>query len=402
MKANQPLRLMQPLITQQGCLKCHAHQGYKVGDIRGGVSISVPLTDYLSAKKNATNMHVGSFVLTWILGCGLIILGSRTVKKNIYKREQTQLLLQNSYDQLEIRVNERTAELANSNKKLHTEIREHEQAEEALIAATKIISRSPVVAFLWKNEEEWPVEYVSDNVEELFGYSKKEFIDGTISYSKLIHVDDILKVSEEVSKFSKDNFQQSFTHEPYRIITKNGEIKWIKDTTFIRRNPNGVITHYEGIVYDLTESKQAKEALENSEEKYRSLFDNMMDSFALHEIVLNEDGVPIDYIFIEVNNAFEQQTGLQREKIIGKKVTEVLSGIENDPTGWIEIYGKVALTGEGNKFENFSEPISKWFLVNAYCPKKGYFATIFEDITDRKQSEIEIKKLKMVIYFGNM
>lgn len=391
------LRLMQPLITQEGCLKCHAHQGYKVGDIRGGVSISVPLTDYLSAKKNATNTHLVSFVLTWILGCGLIILGSRTIKKNIYKREQTQLLLKKSYNQLDIRVNERTAELADSNKKLHIEIVEHKQAEAAVIAATKIINRSPIVAFLWKNEEGWPVEYVSDNVEKLLGYSKQEFIDGTINYSKIIHKDDIFKVNEEVSKFSNNKSLQSFTHEPYRIITKNGEIKWLNDITFIIRDAKGEITHYEGIVYDFTDQKQAKEALEISKNKYQSLFDNMLDSFALHKIVLNEDGIPIDYIFIEVNDAFELQTGLKREKIIGKKVTEVLPGIENDETGWIEIYGKVALTGEGIKFESFSKPIDKWYLINTYSPKKGYFATIFEDITKRKQAETEIIKLSAAV-----
>ena len=98
-----------------------------------------------------------------------------------------------------------------------------------------------------------------------------------------------------------------------------------------------------------------------------------------------------------MNNAFEQQTGLKREKIIGKKVTEVLPGIENDATGWIEIYGKVAQTGEGVKFESFSKSIDKWYFINAYSPKKGYFATVFEDITKRKQAETEINKLSVAV-----
>lgn len=131
----------------------------------------------------------------------------------------------------------------------------------------------------------------------------------------------------------------------------------------------------------------AEEAQQESEEKYLKLFDNMLDGFALHEIVLNNNNVPIDYIFIDINDAFENQTGLKREKIIGKNVTEVLPDIEHDPAGWIERYGKVALKGKSIRFENYSEQLKKWYSVLVYSPQKGYFATIFQDITERKQAE---------------
>ena len=146
-----------------------------------------------------------------------------------------------------------------------------------------------------------------------------------------------------------------------------------------------------------SELEHTKLLISESEKQYRSLFDNMHDSFALHKIVLNKDNKPVDYTFIEVNDAFEKQTGLKRENIIGNKVTDILPGIEADPTGWIEKYGKVAQTGEAVRFESFAEPIGKWYHINAYCPKKGFFATIFEDITERKLAEVQIRKLSTAV-----
>ena len=121
--------------------------------------------------------------------------------------------------------------------------------------------------------------------------------------------------------------------------------------------------------------------------QFNLFFDKMLDGFAYHKIVVDKSGKPVDYVFVEVNHAFEQMTGLKREQIIGKKVTDVLIGIEKDPTDWIGIYGKVALSGEPIKFENHAESLDKWFKVSAYCPEKGYFVALFEDITERKKAE---------------
>ncbi len=75
------------------------------------------------------------------------------------------------------------------------------------------------------------------------------------------------------------------------------------------------------------ERKQSENELRESEEKYRSLFENMTDGFAYHQIVLDENGKPVDYIFLDINNSFEEFTGLKRKDIIGKRVTEVIPGV---------------------------------------------------------------------------
>jgi len=131
--------------------------------------------------------------------------------------------------------------------------------------------------------------------------------------------------------------------------------------------------------------------LQESEKQYRSLFDNMQSGFALHKIILEDNGKPVDFVFIDVNREFEAQTGLERDNIIGKKVTEVLPGIEDDPAAWIPIYGQVALTGKGVSFESFSRSLQKWFSVIAYSTQRGYFATVVVDISDRKATEVALR-----------
>lgn len=116
-----------------------------------------------------------------------------------------------------------------------------------------------------------------------------------------------------------------------------------------------------------------------------------MDGFAYHKVVVDMDGKPIDYVFLVVNKAFEELTGLKKEKIIGKRVTEVLKGIQDDPADWIGRYGRVALTGEPAQFENFAKPLGKWYRISAYCPEKGYFVALFEDITEQKKVEESIR-----------
>ena len=131
-------------------------------------------------------------------------------------------------------------------------------------------------------------------------------------------------------------------------------------------------------------------ALRDSEKKYRSLFENMLDGFAFCQMLFDEKGNPNDFVFLEINDAFERLTGLKREAVVGKKVTEAIPGTEKTNPELFEIYGRVALTCREERFEIFFKPLSKWFSVSAYCPQKGYFAAVFEDITERKKMEQKV------------
>nr|NJM00944.1 PAS domain S-box protein [Desulfobacula sp.] len=128
-----------------------------------------------------------------------------------------------------------------------------------------------------------------------------------------------------------------------------------------------------------------------AERNYRTLFQEMLDGFALHEILCNPAGEPVDYRFLSVNPAFERMTGLRAEEIAGRTVLEVLPGTEPH---WIQTYGKVALTGEPVLFENYSADLNKYFEVRAFQPFSNQFACIFQDITARKHAEAEQTNLQ--------
>ncbi|MEI6305590.1 MAG: ATP-binding protein, partial [Deltaproteobacteria bacterium] len=128
------------------------------------------------------------------------------------------------------------------------------------------------------------------------------------------------------------------------------------------------------------ERLDAAALLQKSEAKYRQLFHNQPTAYALHEIIVDAEGKPCDYRFLEINPAFEEYTGLKAADIIGKTQSEV---IPNSESYWVETYGKVALTGEAINFENFSGELNKHYQVSAYSPEPGKFATAFVDISDR-------------------
>ena len=148
-------------------------------------------------------------------------------------------------------------------------------------------------------------------------------------------------------------------------------------------NQVGIITE------NITQSKQNEESLRKNEKKYSSLFTSMLEGVALHEIICDDSGNPVDYRFLDLNLAFEKLTGLKRADIIGKTVLAILPTTE---TFWIETYGKVALTGEPVVFENFSSALNKYYHVVAFCPQTNQVAVIFNDITERILAENALRK----------
>jgi diguanylate cyclase (GGDEF)-like protein/PAS domain S-box-containing protein len=134
------------------------------------------------------------------------------------------------------------------------------------------------------------------------------------------------------------------------------------------------------------------EKIRESEIRFRMLFQNITSGFALHEIVLNKDGQPCDYRFLEVNPAFEQLTGLKAQDLIGRTLLDVMPGTEHS---WIENYGRVAMTGNPMRFDNYSSELGRHYECLAYSPRRGQFAVLFTDITDRKKMEEEIHALSI-------
>lgn len=130
-------------------------------------------------------------------------------------------------------------------------------------------------------------------------------------------------------------------------------------------------------------------ARKNAEDQYRRLFSEMLNGFALHEIICDDQGKPVDYRFIVINPAFERMTGLRGCDVNGRTVLEIMPATEKI---WIERYGRVALTGEPVYFENHSAALGKTFEVTAFSPEKGRFACIFSDVTERVEAIKELQE----------
>lgn len=140
-----------------------------------------------------------------------------------------------------------------------SDITARKHAEEALREAHSIINRGPAVAFLSRNDEGWPVEFVSANVQELSGYMVEEFTSGEVTYAQVIHPEDLSRVAGEMRSFIQEQGGANFAHEPYRIVTGDGEVKWVDASTHIRRDEQGAVTHFQGILEDITRAKSIQD-----------------------------------------------------------------------------------------------------------------------------------------------
>jgi len=173
--------------------------------------------------------------------------------------------------------------------------------------------------------------------------------------------------------------------EEWKIITLKGNIRWVHSVGEAYQE-NGKTIRVEGSIHDITDRKKAEDELRKSEERFHSLFDNMNEGVALHNLVF-EDGKPVNYRIVEVNNAFLKITGISRDQAVGKLCTEVY-GTTNPP--FFEEYSEVVRSKKSNYFDFYFAPMEKHFGISVAPWSKNGFATIFSDISNRIRAEEEI------------
>jgi PAS domain S-box-containing protein len=264
------------------------------------------------------------------------------------------------------------------------------QAEEASEEAYDIIRMSPAVAFLWRNDEGWPVEYVTENVEAVFGYTREEFISGRILYSGIVHPDDLERVAREVGVHCQEEGGVEFVHEPYRIITKDGLVRWLDDRTCIRRDETGRISHYQGIVLDITERRQAEEALRASEELFRLLFEYAPSGMAITDL---------EGRYVRVNPSCCAMLGYTEKELLERSYMDV--------TYAEDLHANVAWRDAAEQGEVPSFELEKRFvtrqddivcallratLVRDALGQPLYFIGQIVDITERKRAEEALRQ----------
>jgi PAS domain S-box-containing protein len=220
-----------------------------------------------------------------------------------------------------------------------------------------------------------------EQMTSLYRINRDEFDNTLESWLALIHPDDRLETENamKMALYGENEYDIEF-----RIVRPDDSIRNIRALATVHRDDSGIPVRMIGTNWDITAQKHAEEELRASEEKFRLLVTQMQQGMAVHEVICDESGAVVDYRFLDVNEAFEDLTGLKKESILGKTVLEVLPNIK---ASLIEKYGHVALTGEPLYLEDYVSELDRYYDVVAYQTVPGQFASIISDISENKKYE---------------
>jgi len=266
-----------------------------------------------------------------------------------------------------------------------SDITERKRAEKELRLAQFSLQHASDNIF-WSNSQGHFV-YANEAACRSLGYSREQLLS--------------LSVPDLNPHFQKEEDWRTFWEELKKLgsmtfesqnITKQGRVFPVEITVNYLEFDGQEYTF--AFVRDISERKRAEEALQESEQRYRLLFGEMVVGFALLEVIYDEDGKPCDHRYLELNPAFETHSGLSRDRTLGKTIREIIPDIE---PFWIETYGKVVTTGKSVHFENYLQVLQKWFEVTAFRTRQGQLAVTFADVTERKRAEEELYRSRQML-----
>ncbi|WP_392531069.1 PAS domain-containing protein [Nostoc sp. C117] len=238
-------------------------------------------------------------------------------------------------------------------------------------------------------------DYLSSRWLEMLGYEKGELPDDFSSWERLIHPDDKVWVMERLNAHLQDD-SVSYTFE-YQMLTKSGEWKWIANHgKVVSRDQQGNPLRMAGIHHDVTDRKQAELALRDSEERFRTSVENMLDCFGVYRTVRNEQGQIVDFVTEYVNNAACLNNQMTYEQQIGRGLCELLPG--HRESGLFDEYCQVVETGQPLIKDSlvYEDKYGEQRLIRAFDIRvakfgDGFVAT-WRDITVRQQTEEALRQ----------
>ena len=289
------------------------------------------------------------------------------MRYNITQRKELEAHLVELNTDLENRVAERTKESENRKKYFKALV---EYSQDAILLLDKdgfVIYQNPAVQEIGGYA---PSESYGKNAEEFFHPE---------------HLGDFSKLMYDLIHNSAEPIMKQ-----YRVKHKNGNYVWVEGTISSRLGDNAInalVINYR----DITKRKEAEDKLKQSEELYRSLFNNMLNGFAYCQMIYDENDKPCDFTYLSVNHKFVELTGLKN--VEGKRITEIVPGILQTDAELIERYGRVASTGIPEYFETYVASLGDWSSISVYSPQREYFVAVFDVITKRKLAEKALETL---------
>jgi len=227
--------------------------------------------------------------------------------------------------------------------------------------------------------------YASESFLKMVGITQEQC--SNFGWGDVLHPDDAERTIAAWQECVRTRGKWDIVH---RFRSLDGQWRHVLARGVPVKNEQGEITCWAGINLDITEHKQAEEALKETQRRLSDIYASMSEGLALHEIVYDNSERAVDYLIVEVNPAFEKITGIRRSDAVDKKATEVY-GLDEAP--YLDIYSQVASDGKPVSFETYYPLMDKYFFISVFSPRRGKFATIFQDITARKLAEASLKKL---------
>jgi len=353
------MRMMRPMVMEPGCMKCHGHLGFKVGDIRGGVSVSVPLSPYLEATAKSQNAMLSTHVGVWLLGVGMIgYLTWRGRRREQERKESRQALYESE-----------------------TRYR-------------KLVENAPEVVYSYSLEKGGV--YYSPRVFDVLGYTPEHLYEHPRLWHDSIHPDDLPKVNHAIEQAQQG---QSFDIE-YRIRNADGNLRWIQDRNIIVQGASDT-TNIEGLASDITERKVTERALHDSECKFRAIHES---SNVTAIVSIDEHGNLALW-----NPGAARMFGYSEEEIIGQPLSQLIPERYRDAhvhglaraisTGNYKVIGKtVELHGLHRHGHEFPLELS---LGAWKAEDRTYFSAIINDTTERTAYEDGLRQAKEDAEFAN-
>lgn len=270
------------------------------------------------------------------------------------------------------------------------DITEQKRAEQALAEKEErlraALTASGTGTFRWNiqtNALDW-----DENLDRLFGLIPGQTVRSLESFISRVHPDErpgVIKRCEGCAREGAD-FDMEF-----RVVWPDGSVHWLDDKGKTFFDDQGRPSYMTGACMEITARKKSEQALRESEERYRALFESMDEGYCIIEVIFDPGARrAVDYRFLEVNPAFETQAGMR--DVVGKRMLEFVPSIEEH---WLNNYGQVALTGEPIRFANEYKTLHRWFDVYAFRvgpPNSRRVAVLFTDITQRKRAEEELRR----------